>query len=143
MQAVYSAPSRLCGDLFKPSLKPGISLLSPAILPSGQAKNCAVVLGTTIPGTVVRQIGTGTIQTTRTTTTVFVLSVPPPALFYVSESVDGNSSSGLREESRPVPVVSVTISENKTGPASLVGPRVRRVGRFYYLLFHRRDAELS
>jgi hypothetical protein len=41
---------------------------------------CAVVLGASIPGSVVRLFGTGPIQSTRATTAVFVLSVPPPGL---------------------------------------------------------------
>jgi hypothetical protein len=49
---------------------------------------CAVVLGSTIPGTVVRRIGSGTFLTTRTTTSVFVLSVPPPRRFAASRRVD-------------------------------------------------------
>ncbi len=66
-----------------------------------------VVLGTTILKTAVRRIATTTMRATGTTTTVFVLCVLLRALF-CTRTGGWEFVGRVEEESRPVPVMSVS-----------------------------------
>ncbi len=87
---------------------------------------CAVVRGSTIPGTVVLPIATPTIRTSASTLSVFVLSVRLRVLF-CTRTGRWESVGRVREESRPAPVILVTGSENKTELSSLVSCKAERL----------------
>ncbi|MCC5618381.1 hypothetical protein LC605_25515 [Nostoc sp. CHAB 5836] len=79
-----------------------------------------MVRGTTILKTVALLTATGTIPTTTTTTVFGWCAVLRRALFCAR--VGGcECVERAKEESRPVPVMLVTISKNQTGLGSLVG----------------------
>ncbi len=97
---------------------------------ASQSDCCAVVPGTTILKTVVLRIATTT--TTRPTTTtilVFGLCALRRALF-CTRAGEWEFVGSVEEESMLVPVMSVTISENKAGLGSLVGEN-RTVAQLY------------
>jgi hypothetical protein len=95
---------------------------------AGNSGCCAVVRGTTILKTVVLPIATGTTQTTITTTSGFGLCVVllRRALFCARVGV-WECVERAKEESRPVPAMLVTASENQTGLGSLVGVKAERL----------------
>ncbi len=85
----------------------------------GYISCCAVVLGTTILIIAVLLIATTTTSTT--TILVFGLYVVARRVFFCTRT-DGCEFVGrVKEESRPVPVMSVTASENQIGLSILVG----------------------
>jgi hypothetical protein len=89
----------------------------------GNSGCCAVVRGTTILKIAVLLIATTTTPTTITTTiSVFVLCVVyfRRALFCARVGV-WECIERAKEESRPVPVMSVTVSKYQLGWGSLVG----------------------
>ncbi|WP_442854745.1 hypothetical protein [Fischerella sp. PCC 9605] len=98
---------------------------------AGTSGCCAVVRGTTIQGIAVRRIATTTTRTTTTTTSGFGLWFPARALFCARVGVWECVERAL-EESRPVPVMSATASENQTGLGSLVGVKAERLPSLQY-----------
>ncbi len=97
-----------------------------------QSDCCAVVPGTTILKIVVLRIAIGTPPITTTTTTVFRWCALRRALF-CTRAGGWEFVGSVEEESMLVPVMSVTISKNKTGLGSLVGEN-RTVAQLYKLI---------
>ncbi len=95
---------------------------------TGNSGCCAVVRGTTILKTVVLLIASGSTPTTTTTTSVFASSVVVRrrALFCARVGV-WECVERAEEESRLVPVILVTVSENQTELGSLVGVKAERL----------------
>jgi hypothetical protein len=87
----------------------------------GYLNCCAVVRGTTILKIAVLLIATTTISITTTTILVFGLYVVVRRAFFCTRTGGWEFVGRVKEESRPVPVMSVTASENQTGLGSLVG----------------------
>jgi len=87
----------------------------------GYLNCCAVVRGTTILKIAVLLIATTTTSITTTTILVFGLYVVVRRAFFCTRTGGWEFVGRVKEESRPVPVMSVTASENKTGLGSLVG----------------------
>ncbi len=101
----------------------------------GNSGCCAVVRGTTILKIAVLPIATTTTQTTITTTSVFGLcAVLRRALFCARVGV-WECVERAKEESRPVPAMLVTVSENQTGLGSLVGVKAERLPSLQHLEF--------
>ncbi len=97
----------------------------------GNSGCCAVVRGTTILKTVVLPIATTTTQTTRTTISVFGLCVVVWLRALFCTRVGGcECVERVKKESRPVPVISVMVSENKTELGSLVGVKAEQLPNF-------------
>ena len=100
---------------------------------------CAVVLGSAILKSAVLPTASGAIPTSGTMTTVFVglFALFPPELFCARVGV-WECVERAEEESRPVPVMLVTVSEYQIGSSSLVGIN-RRLARplklFYSWLY--------
>jgi hypothetical protein len=93
---------------------------------AGTSGCCAVVPGTTIRGIAVLRVVTTTSRTIGTTTTGFGLSFPPRELFCARVGV-WECVERAEEESRPVPVMLVTVSEYQTELGSLVGVKAEQL----------------
>jgi hypothetical protein len=89
---------------------------------AGTSGCCAGVRGTIIRTTAAVPIAIGTIRTTGTTTTDFVLLCPRRALFNVRAG-GWEFVGSTTEESRPAPVMEATPSEYQPGMGGLVGCR--------------------
>jgi hypothetical protein len=110
---------------------------------------CAVVRGTTILKIAVLLIATTTTSTTTTTILVFGLFVVVRRAFFCTRTGGWEFVGRVKEESRPVPVMSVsqrcgrvslnrrlrtrrvTASENQTGLGSLVGVKAEDLPNSY------------
>ncbi len=88
---------------------------------TGNSGCYAVVRGTTILKTVVLQIATGTIRATTTTTSGFGWFAFLRRALFCTRFGGWESSESVREESRLVPAIPVTVSENQAGLGTLVG----------------------
>ncbi len=98
---------------------------------TGNSGCCAVVLGTTILKIAVLPIVTGTTQTTTTTTSGFGWSVSLRRALFCARVGVWECVERAKEESRPVPAMSATTSENQTGLGSLVGVKAERLPNLY------------
>jgi hypothetical protein len=99
---------------------------------AGNSGCCAVVRGTTILKIAVLLTATGTTQTTITTTSVFGLCVVLRRALFCARVGVWECVERAKEESRPVPVMSATASENQTGLGSLVGVKAERLPSLQY-----------
>jgi len=97
----------------------------------GYLNCCAVVRGTTILKIAVLLIATTTISTTTTTILVFGLFVVVRRAFFCTRTGGWEFVGRVKEESRPVPVMSVTVSKNQTGLGSLVGVKAEDLPNSY------------